>query len=575
MKLVLHKPLVRPEHKYDNRYYLGFGYLKAYLQQYLPQVEVQVVYDLADIRAAAPDAVGFTTITDMWPRVLAAHRDLREWFDGPVFFGGPHITALPRLLPRGNNIAFIGEAEQSLLDVARRMLQGDNLYRDPLPGTAAWNGDEFLTGPPARLLDINELPPPADVPVDHFPLTTVRGCPFHCTHCVEHSIQGRPRQLSAERLAELVIGRYESHGTTVFEMLDDLFLVSPKRMAAFVDILDRRGLLGRFQFQRLSLVAHKITEDVARMLARMNLWGTGMGVESADPEILHRFKNGVVTREHIERAIDLCTKHGVTIGGSMVLGYPGETETQMRNTIDFFADRIRKTTFACWGLFVCQPLPGSVLWSRALQEGRVGLDMDFSTLRIDADVEHFDSEWFYNNQAALPRRRFLEILREYDFVQPGYFVKDAATLGSPKTDIFSRDRYAPPDVARKRTTQTLRQWKATDGRPIAVFGAGEHTRKILPALVESPVTIAAIVDDDPRRIGKRLGDYEIVSTDDMLTPRYRGHPRLFRHAPGGNRPPTRPADRRPIPAPHHLPARRTPRLGRPSRRPRRPTGMIP
>ncbi|MBU0637725.1 MAG: radical SAM protein [Planctomycetes bacterium] len=520
MKLVLYKPLLRRQYHLEYRYYLGFGYLKAYLAQHLPEVEVEIAPDAQRVRAAAPDVVGFSTVTEMWPHVCDLYRRLREWFDGPVLFGGPHITALPQLLPRGNNIAFMGEGELALKRVLEALLAGaalPGIDRPAVPGIAVWNGDRLLSGPPTEFVEIDSLPPPADAPTDVFPLTTVRGCPFHCTHCVEHATQGRPRQMSAERLAALVIERHDRFGTTVFEMLDDVFLVSPRRLTAFVDILDRRGLLERLEFIRVSLMAHLITDEVAQTLARMNLRLAGMGVESADPEILRRFKDGVVTRAHLERAIQACTNHGVGIGSSMVLGYPGETERQMRNTIDFYAEKIHKTSFEYWETYVCQPLPGSTLWNEGLRAGRLSPNMDFSTLRIDADVAHFDTPWYYDNEHTLPRERFLGILREYDLIRAGFFVRDAATIvAQPRTDVFVR-QYVPAGVARRMTLQTLRAWKAADGRPIAVFGAGKHTRKIMPALVDSPVRIAALADDNLGRVGARMGPWKVVSTYEMLS----------------------------------------------------------
>jgi len=519
MKLVLHKPLLRPSYRREYRYYVGFGYLKAYLQQHLPDVEVQVVDTHTDILKSDPDVVGFSTVTEVWPLLGEIYRRLREWFDGPVLFGGPHITALPQLLPKGNNIAILGEGELALSRLMQQLQAG---RRRPVPagqiaGTAMWAGDELVRGPPTETVDINSLPPPADAPTDTFPLTTVRGCPYRCTHCVENFTQGRVRPMSAQRLAELVIDRHERYGTTVFEMLDDVFLVPPKRMFAFVDIIERRGLLERLEFLRISLMAHLLTEEVAKTLARMNVRLTGMGVESADPEILQRLKRGVVTREHLERAIKACTKYGVGVGSSMVLGYPGETERQMRNTIDFYADKVRNTSFEYWETYVCQPLPGSVLWHEALRAGRVRADMDFSTLRIDADVRHFQTDWHYDNQVALPRQRFLDVLREYDLIRDGHYVKDVSTMTTtPKTDIFVR-AYVPENVARRMTLQTLQAWQAADARPVAVFGAGKHTRKVMPALIESPAPIAMIVDDDPDRIGTRLGRWNVVSSVEMTT----------------------------------------------------------
>lgn len=531
MKLVLHKPLFRHQYQMEYRYYLGFGYLKAFVNQELPEVDVHVAHSEAEIRDARPDVIGFSTVTEMWPHVLGMYQRLRSWFDGPVLFGGPHISALPELLPRGRTIGFKGEGELALVRVLERLMmqrgraprrretRGATLpLAGAVPGTFYWDGDRLVSGGDPETVDINLLPEPADAPTAVFPFTTVRGCPFRCTHCVEPATQGRVRIMTPQRFVDLCLSRYERYGTTVFELLDDLFLVSPKRLFEMVDLLESRGVADRFQFIRVSLMAHLIDEKVARALSRMNLRLSGFGAESADPEILKLFKKGAVKRDHLSRAIDACTKYGVSVGASMVLGYPGESEAAMRRTIDFYAEKIQTTAFEYWETYVCQPLPGSALWDQALSAGRVSLDMDFSTLRIDADTKYFDSPWHYDNEQHVPRQRFLEILREYDLIREGHFVRDLNEVDArPLTDVFIRQYACVPDnVARHMTAQALRAWKATDGRPIGVFGAGRHTRKIITTLLDSPVEIAGIADDDPVRHGAPLGRWNVVPVEDLL-----------------------------------------------------------
>ena len=520
MKLVLHKPLFRHQYQMEYRYYLGFGYLKAHLQQHLPEVEIEIVHSEKEIRDARPDVIGISTVTEMYTHVLGMHRRIREWFDGPILFGGPHITAVPETLPKDpKSIAFVGEGEIALQVFLERLLNKDHGLRTagPSPGTAAWVDEELVRGPAAPNVNINSLPAPADAPEKVFPFTTVRGCPYRCTHCVESWTQGtKVRILDAERLADLCIERYEQYGTTVFELLDDLFLVSAPRLFELVEILDKRGVIERFEFIRLSLMAHMITERVAKALSRLNVRLAGMGVESADPDIIRKFKGGAIKREHIDRAIQNCTRYGVGIGASMVLGYPGESEEQMRRTIDYYADRTTTTAFEFWENYVCQPLPGSTIWKQALADGRVRTDMDFSTLRIDGDVVHFDSDWYYGNETHVPRARFLEILKEYDLIRDGHYVKDKDSVpGEPKTDVFVIT-YVPENVARRMTLQALKAWEKEDGGPVAIFGAGRHTRKILPALVDAPVNIACIVDDNPELHGLQVGRWKVVSAEEML-----------------------------------------------------------
>jgi radical SAM superfamily enzyme YgiQ (UPF0313 family) len=110
------------------------------------------------------------------------------------------------------------------------------------------------------------------------------------------------------------------------------------------------------------------------------------------------------------------------LGGSIVVGYPGEQEHEMQTSIDF-VKRVREDYgFQVLGAYMCQPLPPSDLWEEGVARGDLSENMDFSMLRIDADMEHFDSPWYYANEECVPRRRLVEALDRGGLVRPGRFV---------------------------------------------------------------------------------------------------------------------------------------------------------
>ncbi len=51
--------------------------------------------------------------------------------------------------------------------------------------------------------------------------------------------------------------------------------------------------------------------------------------------------------------------------------------------------------------------------------------------------------------------------------------------------------------------------------PVAIYGTGEHTRKVLTALLDSPVQIVAFVDDSPQRQGGRVCGWPVVGRSDL------------------------------------------------------------
>lgn len=53
-------------------------------------------------------------------------------------------------------------------------------------------------------------------------------------------------------------------------------------------------------------------------------------------------------------------------------------------------------------------------------------------------------------------------------------------------------------------------------RRVAIYGAGTHTRSVGDALLEPPVEILGLIDDDVRRHGQRLWGYPILGREEAL-----------------------------------------------------------
>jgi len=68
----------------------------------------------------------------------------------------------------------------------------------------------------------------------------------------------------------------------------------------------------------------------------------------------------------------------------------------------------------------------------------------------------------------------------------------------------------------ERMARALQRLAGVGCRRVALYGAGAHTRDLGPAVGESPVPIAGIIDDDPARAGGSLFGVEIVPAERAL-----------------------------------------------------------
>jgi len=75
---------------------------------------------------------------------------------------------------------------------------------------------------------------------------------------------------------------------------------------------------------------------------------------------------------------------------------------------------------------------------------------------------------------------------------------------------------AAPEAAR-RMRAALQRLARAGKRRVALYGAGTHTRAMGGALMQPPVEIVCLIDDDPRLAGERLWNYPIVGRDAART----------------------------------------------------------
>jgi len=412
MKLALYKTILQPY--YRGTYYLGFALIKAFLAHHRPSIETVICHSPEQVLLEKPDVIGLSSVTESWEVTSYLAREFKEKLGVPVMIGGQHVSALPHTLPPWADVGVIGEGEETIVELLDRV-EGDHLrLGGDIRGIVYRVDGETQVTQSRPMLVMDSLPAPADVPTDRYRLSTVRGCPFACTHCVEYNFHAKVRQLSANRLCELIIAEHERSGQTELEFLDDLFFAFPRRVFELRDILKQRGLLRRFHFWKVSAVAHLLDDDIMLAAKDIGVVDMGMGLESASPRILRQFKGKNGTIQNIQHAIKLAERHQVPLGAAPVFGYPGETLHDIDLTMDFFR-RAEVHGFRRYGMWVCQPLPGSILWQRGEAAGSLSLVMDFSTLRIGGNESPFLTPYYYGNEATVPRQAFESYIAAHGF----------------------------------------------------------------------------------------------------------------------------------------------------------------
>ncbi len=317
------------------------------------------VPDLAQL-AALPSGFDLVAISSYSAQIGEAYELARRYRAAgvPVVLGGPHVSALPDEAAAYADAVVVGEGElhwpQVLADAAQHRLAAR--YED------RQRSYDLATAPvPAfELLDMSKY--------NRLTVQTSRGCPHRCEFCAS---------------SVLLTERYKQKPIrNVIAELDRILQLWPHPFVEFADDnacvnkaywKDLLGQLGERRFKWFAETDLSVSEDPA-LLELMREHGCAqllIGLESpVEAGLAGLDLHGDWKRRHFPRyreAIRAIQARGITVNGCFVVGLDGHTPAIFDQIIDF----VRETELYEVQVTLLTPFPGTPLYARLAQEGRL------------------------------------------------------------------------------------------------------------------------------------------------------------------------------------------------------------
>lgn len=265
----------------------------------------------------------------------------------PVVVGGPEPPQYAlRYLEAGATVVAIGEGEVTLEELLPR-LRGGGRGLEAVDGIVFRGADGRVVHTPPRALikDLDAQPLPDRDAIALQPyldawrgrhgkgslsLLTARGCPYTCRWCSRSVFGETHRRRSFMAVADEAQMLVERWRTEMLWYVDDVFTIHRGFVLSYADEMGRRGL--RVPFECISR-PERIDADVADALRRLGCFRVWLGAESGSQRVLDAMDRRV-TLEQVSRATRLLQAQGIQVGMFIMLGYPGEEESDLRATVD-------------------------------------------------------------------------------------------------------------------------------------------------------------------------------------------------------------------------------------------------
>jgi anaerobic magnesium-protoporphyrin IX monomethyl ester cyclase len=322
--------------------------------------------------------------------------------DLPIIWGGWFPSVIPELyLNEGIADAVgLGQGELTFADVVRAIDAGEDLIQ--VPGLALQRDGEMvytdhravvgfdkIPDCPWHLIDFEEYvakqndpgkfklrhkyPDPWELepgtPVRGFSYFSSFGCPEPCTFCCSPMVTNRrwkaiPGKVTAERLLEL----HDRYDFNVMRFQDANFGVAEKRSNEFCETLIEGGApfwwSGCYEVETI----HRYKDSSKDLLKESRCHMVSMGAEAGSEEQQTNIKKKIHV-DHFESSAGEMNKRGITTGTSWIIGYPGETEASMEETIRKAARLKYLYPRSASDIFPFRPIPGTEDFNKSVELG--------------------------------------------------------------------------------------------------------------------------------------------------------------------------------------------------------------
>jgi anaerobic magnesium-protoporphyrin IX monomethyl ester cyclase len=411
---------------------LGLAYIAAYLEKKSSHdIKIIDMYSrgmspdalMSEIRAFSPQIVGFSAVTPQINVVGSLAKTIKETCDKKirVIVGGPHPSTVPERTLAENpyvDIAVFGEGEDTMLDLCNALDTGKSLslvagiaYREN--GSIKTNQKRILIGNidsipfpewhklnMKKYLDFNYL-----FNKKAFPIITSRGCTGRCTFCDSQGVwSGKLRMRSAGNIVDEMSALKSTYGVNHIVIVDDNFTINKKRAELICSEIESRDLKITWECNGR---VDRVNMEMLDMMKKAGCIYIAYGIESGSQEILDYTKKNI-TLEQIITAVKLTKESGMRAGGFVMMGFPPETEEDIKKTVELV-----KELDLDWvsELSILVPYPGTEIYDEMKMEGlliREDWDKYYKVFSNEVPVESEIKTRYIDN------KRLLQLKVRYD-----------------------------------------------------------------------------------------------------------------------------------------------------------------
>lgn len=341
------------------------------------------------LQKTRPDLVGVSSVSTEYFNVtrhmVALIRKCLP--EAVIVLGGVIPTVMIEETMKDRNVDYwiMGEGERSFPLLIEKLRKGSKDFSD-VSGLAYWQDNIPIVNKVEFIDDLDEVPFPdysditgvtlhdyGNIKFKYAPgllarqypsavTITSRGCPYRCIFCAGKTVSGaKVRFRSAENVLEEV-GILYKKGIREVIFLDDHFLANRNRALKIMN-----GILKNYNgltWKCVNVTAWLLDDEILRLMYKSGCTHITVSIESGNQNVLTSIIKKPIRLDAIPAKLDLAKSIGFDIIANFVVGFPGETWEQIRDTFRY----AEKLNVDIVNFHIATPLPKTELMDICLRE---------------------------------------------------------------------------------------------------------------------------------------------------------------------------------------------------------------
>ena len=372
------------------------------------------------IREYSPDMVGISNMSvEYWKQLHEVARITKKVDQSIITVaGGVHPTTLPNKVIEDDNIDYVilSEGEKRLMQFIKLLEKNKKfvemngiVFKDENKNIIkiSTQDDWYMDLDKNSLPDYNIYENPDKVFNHHervaggistrrtpvASILTSRGCPFKCSFCAAPVTTGRKmRYRSADNVLKEIDYLVNEWGVKEIVFQDDEMYASLKRAREIIQgIKDRNYDL---TWKNTNLASWRMKRDLVKLMGESGCYQIVISPESGNERVLNEIIHKPARLDDSRNVVKWAKEAGIEILADFVIGFPGETWDEIRDTTNFAeeidADAVK---FA-----VATPFPATELYRVAVEKGLFPKNYNFYTDQYlgfanpTMDTEHWSAQ---------------------------------------------------------------------------------------------------------------------------------------------------------------------------------------